>query len=114
MFMSHTKVMDKPDKIYVRDSLPKGKRPKLRLISYSSTELRRLRKELHITQKELADCLEVTPGMVSHFENDDRPESPNFKQLTMMGKLFSDKAGYKIVLFADHEYGKTPQEYWGV
>lgn len=52
--------------------------------------------------------------MVSHFENDDRPESPNFKQLTMMGKLFSDKAGYKIVLFADHEYGKTPQEYWGV
>lgn len=110
--MSHTAVFEIPDKIRLNVIKPKSG-IKARFIAYSSDTLRNLRKEFQVSQKELAQVLGLTQGRISHFESEGHDEKPSIDQLADIGKLFSEKAGYKIILYPDHSYGKGPQEFWG-
>lgn len=110
--MSHTAFFEIPDKIRLNVIKPKSG-IKVRFIAYSSDTLRKLRKEFHVSQKELANVLGLTQGRISHFESDDHAEKPSVDQLSEIGMLFSERAGYKIILYPDHEYGKGPKEFFG-
>jgi DNA-binding transcriptional regulator YiaG len=105
-------IADKTVKIVISKDRPHGKKILMRFISFSNNALKDLRKEFEITQKELADALGVTQSFISQLEKGQG--DLNCAQMAILGNFLSDKAGYKIILFADHEWGDTPQDLWGV
>ena len=122
--MSHIAVAKKPDKIMVSIVRPRKGKQALRLIRYSPTELKRLRKEFGVKQDELASFMGVARSMISLWEKEDRNqengkrvviEEPGLKRLKQFGAFFTQKAGYKIAFWADpdEEEQSNAPEYWG-
>ena len=102
----------------------------MRLIRYSPSELKRIRKEFGVNQQELADSMGVARSMISLWEKerskDDAQdgkrvvvEEPGLKRLKQFGRFFSQKAGYKVAFWADPDDDEdvpkesAPSEYWG-
>ena len=108
--MGHKEAMRKPDKILV--SRQKRKSPSVRLVAFTSQELKKLRNEFKVNQRDMAKSLGVEQGLISHLETG--RSKPSFDILSQTGRYFSQLAGYKIVFYADHSNEKDePDQFWG-
>lgn len=88
-----------------------GKVVVMRFIEYSGEQLKQLRKEFKLNQKDLMEPLNVSQSYVSQFETN--VYEPNGTQLKALQNYFSELAGYKIVFYFDHENKNNPKEFWG-
>lgn len=74
----------------------------MRGLQFSAKNLTEIRKGLGLTQKDIAEGSGVAYVTIQHLEQA-RLKNPTYEVVTSISRFLSEKAGYKIVFWLDHE-----------